>query len=567
MQTLDKENKDMINSRDQISDHRNGEMERLTKAFDWSKTSIGSSLYWPASLHITIDIMLSSKFPMFLWWGEKKVQFYNDAYRPSLGDQGRHPLALGQEGEPCWEEIWKTIGPLINQVYTGGEATWSEDQLIPISRNGKIEDVYWTFGYSAVRGLDKQIEGVLVICTETTKKVLAIKQIEEKEAELRNTILKAPIGMCILTGPDHVVDIANEKMIEVWGKTAEEIMNKPIFEGVFEAQDQGFEKLLKQVYETGKPHVAHEIPIFLPRDGKLKKVYVSLIYEPCRNEHDIITGVYAVVIDVTARVLAQEQIEQIVEARTKELNEVNLKLQKTNEELEQFAHITSHDLQEPLRKISVFSQLLEQKVGLMDNDSRTYLGKINICSNRMVNLIRDLLGYSEVAKQESSYTTIDLNDVIGEIISDLEILILQKKAFIEHGVLPTIEADPVQMAQLFGNIISNSLKYSKSDVFPVITISSKEVTLQEIAFNSNLIEGNTYYKIEIADNGIGFSQQYSQQIFSIFQRLHNKTEYGGTGIGLALCKKIVQKHSGDIFAEGKTGEGAKFTVILPLKHN
>lgn len=567
MQAPDKDNKDMIKGKEQISDNGSGEMERLTKAFDWTKTSIGASLYWPASLHITIDIMLSSKFPMFLWWGEKKVQFYNDAYRPSLGDQGRHPVALGQEGEDCWEEIWKTIGPLINQVYSGGEATWSEDQLIPISRNGKIEDVYWTFGYSAVRGLDKQIEGVLVICTETTKKVLAIKQIEEKEAELRNTILKAPIGMCILTGPDHVVDIANEKMIEVWGKTAEEVMNKPIFEGVFEAQDQGFEKLLKQVYETGKPHVAHEIPIFLPRDGELKKVYVSLIYEPCRNEHDTITGVYAVVVDVTAHVLAQEHIEQIVEARTRELNEVNLKLQKTNEELEQFAHITSHDLQEPLRKISVFSQLLEQKVNLMDEESKTYLSKINICSKRMVNLIRDLLGYSEVAKQDNSYTAVDLNTVIGEVKSDFEILIQQKKAVLEHGPLPTIEAVPVQMVQLFGNIISNSLKYCKNDSIPAITISSKLVTQQEIGLNSNLIEGNTYYRIEITDNGIGFSQQYSHHIFSIFQRLHSKSEYAGTGIGLALCKKIVQKHNGDIFAEGKPGEGAKFSIILPVRHN
>lgn len=556
----------MSKSKDPISDQQ-GEMERLTKAFDWSTTSIGSSLYWPSCLHITIDIMLSSKFPMFLWWGENNVQFYNDAYRPSLGDQGRHPLALGQEGEKCWEEIWVTIGPLIHQVYTTGEATWSEDQLIPISRNGKVEDVYWTFGYSPVRGLDKQIEGVLVICTETTKKVLAIKQIEEKEAELRNTILRAPIGMCILTGPDHIVDIANEKMIEVWGKTAEQVMNKPIFEGVFEAQDQGFEKLLKEVYETGKSHVAHEVPIFLPREGELKKVYVSLIYEPCRNEHDRITGVYAVVIDVTARVLAQEQIEKIIEIRTRELNEVNQKLQKTNEELEQFAHITSHDLQEPLRKISVFSDLLEQKIDLMDDESRTYLSKINICSNRMINLIRDLLGYSEVAKEESSYRTISLNTVIQEIMSDLEILIMQKKAIIKTDPLPTIQAIPVQMLQLFGNIISNSLKYSKTDTASVISISSTLVSSKEITNNSNLVEGNSYYKIVITDNGIGFSQQYSQQIFSIFQRLHNKTEYAGTGIGLALCKKIVQKHNGDIYAEGKLGEGAKFSIILPEVHS
>src|SRR3954469_16809252 len=137
-----------------------GEMGALTRSFDWSITSVGTPDTWPIHLRLTIAMILKSKFPMFLWWGNELIQFYNDAYRPSLGNNGKHPLALGQKGKDCWPEIWDIISPLINQVRTTGEATWSENQLVPIYRNGKIEDVYWTFGYSAITDGDGHIDGV-----------------------------------------------------------------------------------------------------------------------------------------------------------------------------------------------------------------------------------------------------------------------------------------------------------------------------------------------------------------------------------------------------------------------
>ena len=146
-------------------------MGELTRNFNWSETSVGSPETWPQSLRLTLSMILSSKFPMFLWWGEELIQFYNDAYRPSLGNNGKHPLALGQKGRDCWPEIWHIIHPLIEQVRTTGEATWSENQLIPIYRNGELEDVYWTFGYSPILGDDEKIEGVLVVCTETTETI------------------------------------------------------------------------------------------------------------------------------------------------------------------------------------------------------------------------------------------------------------------------------------------------------------------------------------------------------------------------------------------------------------
>jgi PAS domain S-box-containing protein len=161
-----------------------GEMGKLIREFDWTTTSLGEVATWPQSLRTTLSIILNSKFPMFLWWGQDLIQFYNDAYRPSLGNDGKHPSALGQRGQDCWPEIWPIIKPLIDGVLSGGEAIWREDQLIPIYRNGRIEDVYWTFSYSPVSDERGEIAGVLVTCMETIQKVTTFKQLEESKNQL-----------------------------------------------------------------------------------------------------------------------------------------------------------------------------------------------------------------------------------------------------------------------------------------------------------------------------------------------------------------------------------------------
>ena len=164
-----------------------GEMGRLTREYDWSRTSIGRIDQWPKSLQMTLGILLHSAFPMFLFWGKDLICFYNDAYRPSLGEHGKHP-AVGKKGKEVWPEIWGFIGPLIEKVMTTGEPVWFEDQLVPIFRNGKIEDVWWTFSYSAVYGDDETISGVFVTCTETTQKVLIHEKLVENESQLENLV-------------------------------------------------------------------------------------------------------------------------------------------------------------------------------------------------------------------------------------------------------------------------------------------------------------------------------------------------------------------------------------------
>lgn len=297
-----------------------GEMGRLTREKDWNNNPIGPISKWPQSLKTTLGILINSKFPMFLFWGKDLICFYNDAYRPSLGKEGKHPDILGMKAAEAWPEIWEVIQPLIEQVMTTGEATWHEDALIPIYRNHTIEDVYWTFSYSPVYDENSTVSGVLVTCNETTEKVKTFQKLSESNLRYAENLKQAPIAMCIFRGKDFVVEIANEKMLELWGKKAEDVMDKPIFEGLPEAKAQGLETLLEKVYTTGEKFEANERPVNLPRNGALCTTYINFVYEALyENDHQI-TGIVATAVEVTHQVQARERLEE-AQQKTKALVE------------------------------------------------------------------------------------------------------------------------------------------------------------------------------------------------------------------------------------------------------
>jgi light-regulated signal transduction histidine kinase (bacteriophytochrome) len=295
-------------------------------------------------------------------------------------------------------------------------------------------------------------------------------------------------------------------------------------------------------------------------------IYVNFVYEAYLEADSSITGVLAVAVDVTAQVIAHQKIEEEVSKRTHELAEANSNLQKSNSELAQFAYIASHDLQEPLRKITTFSQMLEDALdGNIDEQAQKYLDKIKTSTSKMTTLIRDVLAYSELARGTDQFTTVDLEQVIKNTITDYELLIEQKGASVTWHNLPVIDAIPLQMSQLFGNIVGNALKFARKDIKPVIDITTSKASSGDIAA-AGLDPSLNYVKISFADNGIGFEEEHAVKVFKIFQRLHRKSEYEGTGIGLAMCKKIALNHGGDINATGSAGNGAIFNVILPVKH-
>jgi len=268
------------------------------------------------------------------------------------------------------------------------------------------------------------------------------------------------------------------------------------------------------------------------------------------------------VLDITDQKKAKEELEKMVLARTSELLISNSALEKSNHELEQFAYIASHDLQEPLRKIQTFADLV--KDNLHDKVlAERYFSKISSSAHRMSMLINDVLNYSRLTQMGEHFINTDLDKVLKQVLLDFELLIEQKQAVITHTQLPVIQGIPLQLNQLFSNLVSNSLKFSENE--PQVTITSRMLPEDEMKQYPRLKQDHTYVQIVFKDNGIGFEQQYAEQIFIIFQRLNNQRTYGGTGIGLALCKKIVEYHNGIITATSEKEKGATFTVILPVK--
>jgi signal transduction histidine kinase len=254
-------------------------------------------------------------------------------------------------------------------------------------------------------------------------------------------------------------------------------------------------------------------------------------------------------------------LEQKVEERTSELQQANKELETSNAELQQYAFIASHDLQEPLRKIITFSQILNERFAA-NNEASQYIKRIVTSSERMRTLINDLLNYSKLSITPEFIKT-PLNLVIQDTIADLEVSIKEAGGKIVVDQLPTIKIIPDQMRQAFQNIISNAIKFSKPGIPPLIKIQS-DFTNEKSSESKATPNGN-YCRIYISDNGIGFSEQYLDKIFAMFQRLHTKTEYEGTGIGLSIVKKIIEKHDGIVTARSKEGEGATFIIVLPFK--
>jgi light-regulated signal transduction histidine kinase (bacteriophytochrome) len=268
-----------------------------------------------------------------------------------------------------------------------------------------------------------------------------------------------------------------------------------------------------------------------------------------------------VIQDITEQTQFAAQLTKKVEERTKALQEANYKLEQTNQELEQFAYVTSHDLQEPLRKIRFYAS------NILDNNqieqAKSYIEKINNSAQRMSDLIKSLLEYSRLSQRSELFEPVDLNSIVKDVITDFELLIEQKQAVVHVETLSVIEAIPLQINQLFFNLIGNALKFNMRNIAPVIGIKSQKLTAERIRQFPELDENKEYVEIQITDNGIGFHQEYADKIFTIFQRLNESSSYKGYGIGLALCKKIIANHSGTIYAKSKVGEGASFIIILP----
>lgn len=450
----------------------------------------------------------------------------------------------------------------VNYLYNN-PVSESKDELQ--LTNGKLLERY---GYP-IRSKDGQYFGWTWQFRDITAERKYQDQLEAKNSQLENLIQEFKFvtdfmpQMVWATKPDGYHDFYNKQWYDYTGLDYETTKDNG-WSLVLHPED--FERtwqVWRHSLETG---AIYEIEYRMRRHDGVFRWFLGRAM-PMRSATGEIYKWFGTCTDIDDQRRSAELLEQKVAERTRDLQQANQNLERSNSELEQFAYVASHDLQEPLRKIRTFTNMLE---GELQKDELSklpfYIERIWQSSSRMQELIRDLLDFSKLNRNDgSAYEPVDLNTIAHKVLEDQELAIVQKGASVNIHPLPIIEANAMQMSQLFYNLVSNALKFTKEGVAPVIEISCSNAAPHLLKAHQLSSKETPYYHLRFADNGIGFLNEYAQQIFTIFQRLHNRSTYEGTGIGLALCKKVVLNHHGAIFAEGVEGKGAVFNVLLPLK--
>jgi two-component system, LuxR family, sensor kinase FixL len=369
------------------------------------------------------------------------------------------------------------------------------------------------------------------------------QRLRDSERHFRSWFEDAPIA-CHEVDRDGIVLCVNQAECELFGFRPEEMVGRPIWDFMAAEDREKTKAGLLQRIASDQPLAPLERE-YKRRDGS--SVVMEIHQKRIRDAAGRATGLRTFLLDITERKRAEKTLHEQAE-----------KLSRSNSELEQFAYVASHDLQEPLRKIQAFGDRLRSKYdATLGPEGLDYLTRMQNAAARMQVLIQDLLSLSRVASHAKPFAQVDLGDVVRMVISDLEVRIQERNGRVEAADLPVVFGDRGQLAQLFQNLIGNGLKFQKPGESPLVKVSSEAVILSDGS------GAGAAWRITVEDNGIGFDEKYRERIFQIFQRLHGRSEYEGTGIGLAICRKIVERHGGVIAAHSSPGAGAKFVITLP----
>ncbi len=384
------------------------------------------------------------------------------------------------------------------------------------------------------------------------------EELRESTARLRALAEVVP-QIVWQTSPEGHHDYFNQRWYDLTGLAPEQSLGFGWLAALHPDDRDEARQRWQEATQTGK---AYEIEYrFRGKDDRFRWFLGRAL--PYRDPSGRILCWFGTCTDIDDQKREKETLEQLVRERTVELTSANEALRRSNQELEQFAYVASHDLQEPLRKIQAFGDRLQTRCAPeLGEQGLDYLGRVLASATRMRRLIDDLLTFSRVSTRPQAPAVVDLGVIAREVVSDLDGTLQQTGGQVEIGALPTLEADPLQMRQLLQNLIGNGLKFHRPDVPPLVRVQGRLLEAADLAA-AGLDPERTWYEIAVADNGIGFDEVYLDRIFQVFQRLHGRTEYAGTGVGLAICRKIAERHGGQITARAQPGQGSTFLVCLP----
>ena len=437
-----------------------GEMGAFMRAHDWASSPLGPPQAWPQPLRAMVRLMLNTGHPMYIWWGAENACLYNDAYRECIGPE-RHPCSLGRPAREVWEEIWPIIGPQIEQVRDGRGATWNVNHLVPITRNGRREDVYWTYSYSPIDDEDAPngIGGVLVVCTETTTQVLANQRMAAERDQLGQLFEQAPTFMTLLSGPSHKFEIANPSYLKLVGR---EVVGKTLAEAMPDAVEQGFGTLLDRVYETGEAYIATGARFMSHSQPGVPAAerFVDFVYQPITGKDGRVTGIFVEGADVTDR----ETSDAALRASEVKYRELAQALAQSNQAKDEFLATLAHELRNPLAAIRNALTLQRRA----RHDERILESSGHIIERQMahmVHLIDDLLDLSRLTRGivELRREPLSLIGVVRQAVETSQPGMEQAgHRLVAH--LPerdcVVDADETRLVQVLFNLINNAAKFT-----------------------------------------------------------------------------------------------------------
>jgi PAS domain S-box-containing protein len=507
-----------------------GEMAELTRAFDWSKTPVGPIDTWPDVLITTVNMLLATRHPMFLWWGPELIQFYNDGYRPSIRED-KHPGALGRCGKDSWQEIWPIIGPQIDAVMTRGESTWHQNALVPIYRNGQLEDVYWTYSYSPIRDSHGKIHGTLVTCSETTEEVVGAKRLRESEARFRSLIEQANVGFLI---GDLVGNISylNPAILKTLGYTAEEVeaglvrwkdLTPPEYADLDAHAVQQLQELgIAQPYEKA----------YLTKDGRKIPLLIGAAVLASMDERPV--EVAAFTLDLSELKRAEGALRQ-----SEKLAAVG-----------RLASSIAHEINNPLEAVTNLLYLID--TASIPEEVRGFVRMAQQELGRVANITTQTLRFH---RQSTNAKTAFLAQIIEGVLSLFHGRLVNAGIEVErqyHDANPVLcyESD---IRQVFTNLLSNAIDATASG--GKIIVREKNATDWQT--------GEQGVRITVADTGHGMSAETRQLIFDPFLTTKGIT---GTGLGLWVSAEILKKHRAKIRVHSRQkqpGQGTVFSIFFP----